>query len=526
VRLYGCEQDADRPAVGTIADIDLDTVVVSEDVGSGLRRDDRPTARANRIVFGVLPALAAVAVLRARFVVAPLTVDEGGYMGIARAWGRGARLYDDVWVDRPQGLLVAYRFLNAVGLGTPVGVRLLAIAACAVGVVACGHIAALLVGERARLPAGLFVAVFTSLPQIEGHTANSELLSASLGAAALALCLHACRNSTGDRWLLLAAGVVGGAAISTKQSAFDALGAAFIAVLIMGAAGKSTLQRVRAAGVLACGVAIPLGLCAFHGALTGWDRWWYAVAGYRLSQRSAFADARFDRIDPIWELLKPSVLPLAATISIAAVAGVVWSPASRRAMIVLATWCLLAAAAFMLGGQFFRHYWTILAFPAATVGGAAIGAVRPHAARALLAAVVLIGPVHLTTEAMRLPRSEIGPVLHGDGRLIASEQVADWFDAHAAPGDQIYVLCASAAVYGDTDADPPYPYIWLDGVRQIPGALERLTALLSSPTRPRFVAAFQQPNSCDASGRLASVLADHYAVLATDTSIRILEARD
>ena len=52
-----------------------------------------------------------------RFLTAPLTVDEGGYLAVARAWGRGSHLYDDVWVDRPQGLLVLYRSLGGVPAG-------------------------------------------------------------------------------------------------------------------------------------------------------------------------------------------------------------------------------------------------------------------------------------------------------------------------------------------------------------------------------------------------------------------------
>ena len=47
--------------------------------------------------------------MRLPFFDAPLTADEGGYAEAARLWGRGATLYRDIWVDRPQGLILVFR---------------------------------------------------------------------------------------------------------------------------------------------------------------------------------------------------------------------------------------------------------------------------------------------------------------------------------------------------------------------------------------------------------------------------------
>ena len=92
----------------------------------------------------------AVTAMRARFFFSPMTTDEGGYLAVARAWFHGADLYGKVWVDRPQGLLVVYGILDRVGLGNTFGIRLLALAACVLGMLACGHIAWTLVGERSE----------------------------------------------------------------------------------------------------------------------------------------------------------------------------------------------------------------------------------------------------------------------------------------------------------------------------------------------------------------------------------------
>lgn len=489
---------------------------------------DTPSAVRGDHRFGrsVLVAVGVAVLMRARFLVTPISVDEGGYLAVARAWGRGARLYDDVWVDRPQVLMVEYRLLHQLGLGSPVGVRILGLLACVIGTVACAHIAALLMGEQVRTVSIVIVGVLVSLPQIEGFTANAELLSASVGAVSLALCLEAARRVPVHTAMMVAAGIAGGAAVCTKQSGFDALGAAFVAVAIVGVAGAAARARAHAVGLLLLGVAVPLSVCALHGALTGWDRWWFAVVGYRTTQRSVFVGARFDRFAEVWEVLTPALWPVVVVLVAAAAAGLAGSPRSRRAVVIIGSWSLLAIAGFALGGQFFRHYWTILAFPAGTAAGMALGALRRPTLRRVALIGVLIGPALLTVDAIRLPRNEVGLALHDDRRLVASEQVAQWFEANATAGDELYVLCANAAVYGNVDTDPPYPYLWFDGVRQIPGAPARLIELLSGPDRPAFVAQFQRNDVCDPSGAVARALREHYTRLRPGLPVPVYVAND
>jgi len=128
-------------------------------------------------VWAYLPGFSLIILMRLRFIYSPITSDEGGALAMARAWSRGAVLYQDIWADRPQGLFVLYRGLVTIGLGTPEGVRILAIAACLLGAAACGSIASTLVGDKARMGTVLIVGVLLSVPQFEGFIANGELLS-------------------------------------------------------------------------------------------------------------------------------------------------------------------------------------------------------------------------------------------------------------------------------------------------------------------------------------------------------------
>ena len=249
---------------------------------------DAPTERAASTSWrwGVAAAALLSVLLRLRFVWTPITSDEGGYLAIARAWRHGAVLYRDVWVDRPQGLIVLNRVWDMLGLGTPAGIRLLAIVAGVVGVVACASIAKTLFGPTAAVLAAVFVAVLSSAPDYEGFIADGELLSGAVGAAGLAVALTAITPMNPRR--LYVAGLIGGIAISLKQSGFDAI---LTAVVVIAATAVLRHDGLRGLAAILGGIATVLGAMAIYGALTSWDRFWYAFVGYRIAERSIATNA-------------------------------------------------------------------------------------------------------------------------------------------------------------------------------------------------------------------------------------------
>src|SRR6476646_488451 len=78
-------------------------------------------------------AVVGVAVLaRIPLIGLPLDADEGGYALVAHRWAAGAPLYSlGAWVDRPPGLVLVFRFVDAMSY-TATAVR----AAAAVAAVA------------------------------------------------------------------------------------------------------------------------------------------------------------------------------------------------------------------------------------------------------------------------------------------------------------------------------------------------------------------------------------------------------
>jgi len=179
------------------------------------------------------------------------------------------------WVDRPQGLVAAYRLVAATGWDPTV--RFLAIAAAALATAGVGAAAWALAGRRAAVVGAALFAVLSPAPHLEGFTANGELLASAFTAVAVAAV--AWWSVTADRRLLFLAGLAGALGLLMKQSAFDGLVVALVAVL----AGRRASDRRtgRDLAALGAGVAVPAVLALAHAVALGFGDWWFAMIGHR-----------------------------------------------------------------------------------------------------------------------------------------------------------------------------------------------------------------------------------------------------
>jgi hypothetical protein len=466
--------------------------------------------------------------LHLRFFFTPLTSDEGGYLAIARAWGHGRDLYRQVWIDRPQGLLVLFRAWDDVAGGSTASVRILATVFAAVAVVAGAFIADALGSPRAGALAAAFVAIISSTPVLEGFIANGELLSGALSTAGLAVGCIVLAGRCNLRWMYVA-GLLAGCAMSIKQSGFDGFVAIFAwLILALGLAWRERRYVLHALCLVVGGLATVMAVLAAHGALTGWHDWWFAVAGYRLDSRSALVGADWGRLLTTARVAAPILSPLLIG-SIACGVALYVTPARRprpeHSMLLI--WLLAASAAFLSGGQFHRHYWITLTFPLAVIAAMLIASVRVFWIRSALAWAVIVPALVSAIVIIGLPRDQVPVRASNDPRLIIDEHMADWYRANHAPGETMYILCASAAFYGNALEDPPYPYLWLDGVRQVPGAREALGTMLSTAAqRPTFVALYQSTSGCDPSGVSGRAFDQYYRPLAIVDGVQIVVRTD
>ena len=452
----------------------------------------------------VLAAVAVSIALRARFVFTPLLADEGGILSVARDWSSGATLYRHAWIDRPQGLIVLFRAWDALP-GTGVSsTRVLAVLLGAVAVGAVASVGRSLFGPRVGALAACFTAALTASPLLEGFASNGELLSAAFALAGLAILAAIITQRVAFGWSF-AAGLLLGAALAVKQSAFDILlailGWLALAWLLR---WQSRSRALATTGFLVLGVGVVLGACAWHGSTLGWNDYWYAVAGFRLDARSALSDPEFDKLGISLLFISPVLVP-ALWLVIRAHRQLAPTSLLRRphaALIVL--WTLAATFAFVTGGSFHRHYFIILAFPLALL--AAVATDKLGASGLRHATIALGIALASATPFIANPRLILGDVTD------TNVELASWLDRQESLRGPltIYAYCADAALYTQIGQTPPFRYLWEDHVRLAAGAQQGLLQLLTGSDAPDFVLRFQPLETCDESGALAAAIADGY----------------
>jgi 4-amino-4-deoxy-L-arabinose transferase-like glycosyltransferase len=445
--------------------------------------------------------------LRLPFLDAPLTTDEGGYGAVARAWAGGAALYDQIWVDRPQGLLLVFRGVLHVDGGSVEAMRLVASLVASL-VAATTVLVALRMSGRiaAAAAAGLAVTALAS-PFVEGFTLAGELIAA-LPAALAVLALVAWERTRALRYLAIA-GLLVGAAFMVKQSAVDAgvAGALLVAV-------RERRRAVVPLATLVGAAAVPPALGAAAARDAG--DWWYAVVGYRGEGDSLLSGDFGARMDLLWHSLPAPALALAAAAVLAAYG---W----RAAPLLARLWLGAALVGVAGGGNFHHHYYLQLVPPLAVLGG--IGAAQLARTReprfAAAAGALFAGGVLAAVPLWPLaPAEQARTVFPDDPHLALDAPVAAYLRAHTAPGDRVLVIWAAASVVYLADREPAAPYLWYRNVEAVPGALATTRRALARGV-PSLVAVLHPPGAIDDSGATERILARRYRPVARVAGVAV-----
>jgi 4-amino-4-deoxy-L-arabinose transferase-like glycosyltransferase len=477
------------------------------------RGDGRDQAAARKVRDWWAPALlaagAALLAVGARlpFVNAPLTADEGGYAEVARLWERGGVLYRDVWVDRPQGLVLAYRLVVDVG-GSPAVIRALAAVVAGLVVLVVMRLGIELGGRIVGSAAAVLLATVGSSPFVESFTLAGELLATLPATVALLAFVRYLRD--GRAAWLLAAGVLAGSALMVKQSAVDAL----VAVL-------ATLLWTRRRGgiapallVLAAAAApVVIGVLAAHDTTD----WWDAVVGYRGQGDSILTGPAGHRLDQFLDTLPAAAAGL-GLLAVFAAAG--WT----RAPFLARAWVAAAALGVLGGGNFHAHYYLQLAPPLALLAG--FGVHRLYETRSRVLGAVAAATA-VATIAVTLPlwvedgAAQAGDVWPNDPHLASDRAVADYVRAHTRPGQPIQVVWAAAGIYYLADRPPALRYMWRRPIESVPGALTEARRVLAA-REPALVVLAQPPSAVDPSGRTARILRTRYRLDAVVAGVPVL----
>jgi len=271
--------------------------------------------------------------------------DAGAYSDIGRALNHGARLYVDVWDNKPPGIywlsaLLAGRLAVAIAMPLATSVASAAAAVCVLG------IGTRVGGAGVGRIAGLSFVVVASLPLLDGDLFNAELFGAALVAAAIAMVLRSPR----PRWLIVAGALAGLALLFKGVFAADL-------VVVMGVAAIGAEARGRTAITNSCAVLAGWSIAVLAAALVLFEQGALGpgiavLARSDLGYVATYGSQGFAGISGAMLTAVRVLIPLGAGAGVAAAFVV----QGRLAAAALAWWLGWDVASSMVSGRGFPHY--------------------------------------------------------------------------------------------------------------------------------------------------------------------------
>ena len=450
---------------------------------------------------------------------AGIGADEGGYAYIAREWARGGHLYKSLWVDRPQGLMLSYRWLLDIA-DRPWAIRLGAVLAGVAVTLLIGAVGWLLRSRATGLVAASLYALVGVGPHIEGFTFNGETAAAVPAVAAVAAGLGWVR--TRRRGFLVAAGLLGGLGPVMKQSGIDGLLVACALAAVVGAAEvRARLGRV---GLVLLGAAVPIGAALIHGVTIAGGDYGHALLTWRTSGGldSAAGHRPGALVSSVWH-----VAPDLAVLWAVAIGGLVVCVKRRGALLLAPAWLAAALVGFNLGGLYWPHYYLQLLPPTVLLAAIAVTAVRRRELAAALCVAAVASVAFTLVRWAVLPTKEQTRSVKYLKTYRRDVQIASFLRRNTTRRDTIYAFPSEPDLYYLADRRSAERYLWSHPLREIPGALPGLWRILSGPNRPKFVIVYSPPSVIDPSGHVPAILARDYTVRwrVTHRAITVFQAR-
>lgn len=499
--------------------------------------------------------------LRIPFFRIPMLADEGGYAYATRGWVDGSgQLYHDLWISRPQGIFFVYAGIFDLFGADTTAFRFAAWIAIALTTIAVWGFARMCVSPLAGNLAAVIFAVASSLPNLEGYSANAEMFMGLPVALAALWLLHTARTGWSP-WQLAGVGMLIGTGISLKPSAAVMVAVAAGFIFLLGDAASSRGRLQRSAWFLS-GVAIVGIGSLIHGWILGWDEFFDATFTYRLSAQSAATVGVQHNLEAIGRLAwrASALIGLTAILLlfryraeiesalhslVAAIRREGASPAAWRrrrpiagafghlgrpeddGRLLLRLWILGSLAGASVGGDWWSHYLIQVVAPLSIWMSWTIAQVWPALAapaRSLIAVstlALLMAPFWVLVHGS--PTSMAKAMFSHPG-YPAQEQVAAYLREESSPGATIYVAFDQASIYYLADRQPAYRYLYDQELRGIPSAYSDLISIISGQDRPEYIVSTRQPGPfADASRAFWQEVGQYYEVVVTIEDVPIYQ---
>jgi 4-amino-4-deoxy-L-arabinose transferase-like glycosyltransferase len=469
--------------------------------------------------------------LRVPFFNIPMIADEGGYAYAARGWFEGTGdLYDDLWISRPQGIFLLYGgVFKLFGEGTW-AFRFAAWIFVALTVLAVWFLARRWSTPRVANVSAILVGVSSSLPNLEGYTANAEIFMGLPAAFAVFWLLR--QHQTGwSLWQLRGVGALIGIATLLKPSGIvmSFVAVAFVLILVERPL-RECLRLCAAIGTGIAAVGIPT---LIHGWYLGWGDFIYATVMYRLTHQSSATVGiahHFQALTDLltsgialatiamillvvvmryriqlqhaghWEALRMGFRQLSASVSQGLVSYHPVPPfhltrPDDAAGLLIRLWAAGAMIGIAIGGDWWSHYLIQIVPPFSlwiAYNLASISDALVRWKRWLFVGVVtvlLLFPFTVLLEG----REGMVQRLYTHPGYPAQAEVARYLQEHADPERTIYVAFDQAAIYYLADRKPAYRHLYDQELTALSSSYADIIAIIRSPDRPQYIVSTLHP---------------------------------
>lgn len=468
------------------------------------------------IVWLVIALVLGIAV-RVFFFELPMIHDEGGYALAARGWIDGTgKLYDDLWISRPQGIFVVYGItMKTMGYGVA------AFRAMAWIFATLTIFAVWLFGRRWTTPRTALLAVFVctmlmASPTLEGYTANAEVFAGMPAAFATFWLLRQIQGGW-SRFGLISIGALIGVSTMLKPSGITLWPAAlfFLAVTT----DDLWRDRFKRGTWLTLGLMIVGVATLIHGWLLGFEAFFYATVLYRFHLQSPFSVGTLHNFRAIgWMLINASEffllialvwvfrlrLPLVPVLAPATKSDgpLWWLPEWLRRLrgndpggLLLVLWITAAIVGVAMGGDYWTHYLILLVPPISLWLARAIHGIGHalHGWRQYLASAMFTLLLILPFAVAMDGTDGIYQRLYRHPGYPAQNQVARYIRENTTPDQTIFVAFDQASIYYQADRKPAYRHLYNQELRALPDSYANIIAILNSDQRPVYIISTLHP---------------------------------
>ncbi len=447
----------------------------------------------------------------------PMIHDEGGYALAARGWFEGTgRLYDDLWISRPQGIFAIYGLtMKTMGYGVA-AFRAMAWIFGTLTVVAIWLFARRWTSPRSALLAVFVGTLLLGAPNLEGYTANAEVF-AGMPAAFAAFWLLRQAQTGWTRRGLIGIGLLIGVSTLLKPSGVTLWPA--VLLFFMLTSNDSLRERAKRGGWVTVGLLTAAALTFAHGITLGFSDFFYATILYRFQQQSALSVGLMHNLRALgWMFINAAEfflliglvwifrlrLPLIPVLEqpTKTDSPLWWLPEWLRKLrsndpggLILVLWLTAAAVGVFMGGDYWTHYLILLVPPVALWLARAIDGIR-HALSGwrqylalLMFALLLILPYGVAMDGT----DGIYQRLYRHPGYPAQNQVARYIRERTSPEQTIYVAFDQASLYYLADRKPAYRHLYDQELRALPNSYADIIAILSSDDRPVYIVSTLHP---------------------------------